>query len=226
MSTESIMLSSHLILCHPVLLLPSVFPSVRIFSNESSLHIRWPQVWSFSFSPVSEYSELISCRIDWFDLLAVQGTLKSLLQHHNSKALILWRSVLMLKFSHLYTTTGKNVALTVGTFVSKVLSLLFNTLSRFVIVFLPRSKRLLISWLQLLSAGAQENKICHCFQFFHFYLLWSDGTGGHDFSFLDVEFQASFCHSLLLSSRGSLLLLHFLPLEWYHLHIWSYWYFS
>ena len=171
MSIESVMPSNHLLLCHS-LLLSSIFPSIRVFCKESAIHIRQPKHWSFSFSisPSKEYSGLISFGIDWFDL-AVQGTLKSLLQHHNSKALILWRSVLMLKFSHLYTTTGKTTALTRWTFVHKVMSLLFTMLSRFVIAFFPRSKRLLISWLQLLSAGAQENKICHCFQFFHFYLL-------------------------------------------------------
>ena len=141
MIIESVILSNHLILCHPLLLLPSVFLSIRVFSNESALCIRWPKYWSFSISPSNEYSELISFRIDWFDLLAVQGTPKSLLQHHNSKASILHHSAtFMVQFSHLYMTTGKTIALTIRTFVSKVISLLFNLLSRFVIVFLPRSK--------------------------------------------------------------------------------------
>ena len=151
MSTKSMMTFNHLILCRPLLLLPSIFPSIRVSSNESVLHIRWPEYWSFSFSisPSNEYSGLISFRIDWFDLLAVQGTLKSLLQHHSSKASILWCSAFFLiQLSHPYMTTGKTIALTRWTFVSKVMSLLFNMLSRLVIAFLPRNKRLLISWLQ------------------------------------------------------------------------------
>ena len=151
--------SYHLILCHPFLLLPSIFPSIRVFSNESALHIRWPEYWSFSFSisPSSEYSGLISFRMDWLDLLAVQGSLKSLLQHHSSKASILQCSAFfMAQLSHPYTTTGKAIALTRQTFVSKVMSLLCNMLSRLVIAFLPRSKRLLISWLQSLSAVILE----------------------------------------------------------------------
>ena len=146
--------SNRLILCHPLLLLPSVFPSIRVFSNESALHIRWPKYWSFSFSvsPSSEYSGLISCRMDCFDLLAVQGTLKSLFQHHSSKASVLWCSAFfMVQLSYPYMTTGKTTALTKRTIVGKVMSLFFNMLSRFVIAFLPRSKRLLISWLQPLS---------------------------------------------------------------------------
>ena len=142
MSIELVMLSNHLIFCHPLLLLTSIFPSIRVFSNESALHIRGPKYWSSSFStsPYKEYSGLISFRIDWLDLLAVQGTLKSLPQHHSSKASILQCSAFfMVQLSHLYMTTGKTIAL-ICTFVSKVMSLLFNTLSRFVIVFLPRSK--------------------------------------------------------------------------------------
>ena len=142
MSIESVMLSNHLILCHPLPLLPSVFPCIRVFSNESGLCIRWPKYWSFSFSisPSNECSELISFRIDWFDLLAVQGTLTSLLQYHSWKASILWCSAFfMVQLSHLYMTTGKTVTLTVQTFVSKVMSLLFNILSKFVIPFLSRS---------------------------------------------------------------------------------------
>ena len=139
--------SSRLILCHPLLLLPSMFPSIRIFSNESVLHIRWPNDWSFSFniSPSNEHPGLISFRMDWLDLLAVQGTLKSLLQYHSSKASILQCSAFFIvQLSHPHMTTGKTIALTRWTFVGKVMSLLFNMLSRLVITFLPRSKRLLI----------------------------------------------------------------------------------
>ena len=141
MSTESVMPSNHLILCHPLLLLPTIFPSIRIFSNES-LRIRWPKCWSFRFSisPSNEYSELISFRMDWLDLLAVQGTLKSLLQHHNSKASIFWCSAFyVVQLSYPYMTTGKTIAFTRWTFTGKVISLLFNMLSRLVITFLPRS---------------------------------------------------------------------------------------
>src|SRR5574341_356242 len=151
--------SNHLILSRPLLLLPSIFPSIRVFSNESTLRIRWPKYWSFSFniSPSSEHPGLISFRMDWLDLLAVQGTLKSLLQHHSSKASILWSSAFFIvQLSHPYITTGKTIALTRQTFVSKVMSLLFNILSRLVITFLPRSKRLLISWLQSPSAVILE----------------------------------------------------------------------
>ena len=148
MSIESVMPSNHLILCHPLLLLPSIFLSVRVFSNESALCIRWSKYWSFSFStsPSDEYSGLISFRTDWLDLHAVQGTLKSLLQHHSSKASILWCSALFtVQLSHPYMTTGKTIALTRQTFVGKVMSLLFHMLFRLVITFLPRSKHLLIS---------------------------------------------------------------------------------
>ena len=142
MSIESMMPSNHLVLCRPLLLLPSIFPSIRVFSNESALHIRWPEHWSFSFSisPSNEYSGLISFRTDWLDLLVVQGTLKSLLQHHSSKASILRRSAFfMVQLSHPYMTTGKTIALIRWTFVGRVMSLLFNMLSRLVIAFLPRS---------------------------------------------------------------------------------------
>ena len=170
MSTESVMPSSYLILCRPILLLPSIFPSIKVFSSESVL---------------------ISFRIDWFDLLAVQGTLKILLQHHSSKASILQcSSFFIVQLSHSYMTTGKTIALTKWTFVGKVMSLLFNMLSRLVIAFLPRSKHLLISWLshQLQWFGAQENKVSHCLHCFPIYFTWSDGTGCHDLSFLNVEF--------------------------------------
>ena len=153
--------SSHLILCHPLLLLPSIFPSIRVFSNESSLRIRWPKYRSFSFNigPSNEHPGLISFRMDWLDLLADQGTLKSLLQHHSSKAAILRHSAFFtIQLSHPYMTTGKTIALTRQTFVDKVMSLLFNMLSRLVITFLPRSKCLLISWLQSPSAVILERK--------------------------------------------------------------------
>uniref|UniRef100_A0AC11E2E4 Uncharacterized protein n=3 Tax=Ovis aries TaxID=9940 RepID=A0AC11E2E4_SHEEP len=159
MSIESVMPSNHLILCCLLLLLPSILPSIRVFSNESVLRIRWPKYWSFSFSisPLNEYSGLISFRMDWFDLFAAQGTLKSLLQHHSSKASILRCSALFtVQLSHPYMTTGKTIALTRWTFVGKVISLLFNMLSRLVITFLPSSKSLLTSWLQSPSAVVLE----------------------------------------------------------------------
>ena len=166
--------SNHLILCHPLLLLPSIFPRIRVFSNESAPPIRWPKYWNFSFSisisPSNEYSGLISFTIDWLDLLVVQGTLKSLLQHHSSKASILQCSAFFIdQLSHPYMTTGKTIALTNWTFVGKVISLLFNMLSRLVIAFLSRSKHLLISWLQSSSEVILEphkNKVCHCFHYF------------------------------------------------------------
>src|SRR5574337_990729 len=175
MSIESVMPSNHLILCCPLLLSPSSFPSIRVFSNESALRIRWPKDWSFRFSisTSNEYSGLISFRMDWLDLLAIQGTLKSLLQHHSSKASIIWCSAFFIvQFSYPYRTTGKTTALTRWTFVGKVMSLLFNMLSRLVIAFLPRSKRLLISWLQSPSTGILEPKkiVCHCFHCFPIYL--------------------------------------------------------
>ena len=159
MSIESVMLSNHLLLCSPLLLLPSIFPSIKVFSNESALCIRWPKYWSFSFSisPSNEYSGLISFRTDSFDLVTVQGTLKSLLQCHSSKASVLQCSAFfMVQLSHPYMTTGKTISWTIWTFVGKVMSLLFNILSRFVIGFLPRSKHLLISWLQSQSAVILE----------------------------------------------------------------------
>ena len=161
MSIEPVMPSNHLILCYPLLLLPSIFPSIRVFSNESALRIRWPKYWSFSFNinPFNEYSGLISFRIDWLDLLAVQGTLKSLLQQHSSKASILQCSAFFIaQLLHPYMTTAKIIALTRRTFVDKVMSLLLNMLSRLVITFIPRSKRLLISWLQSPSAVILEPK--------------------------------------------------------------------
>ena len=161
MSIESVMPSNHLILCRPLLFLPSIFPSIRVFSNESALRIRWPKYWSFSFSisPSNEYSGLISFRMDWLDRLGVQGTLKSLLQHHNSKASILWHSAFFIvQLTHPYMTTGKTIALTRWISVGKVISFLFNMLSRLVITFLPKSKHLLTSWLQSPSAVILESK--------------------------------------------------------------------
>ena len=173
-SIASVMPSNHLILCHLLLLPLSIFPSIRVFSNESVLHSRWPKYWSFNFSisPSNEYSGLISFRMDWLDLLEARGTLKSLLQHHSSKASILWHSVFFIvQLSHPYMTTGKTIILTRWTFVGKVISLLLNMLSRLVITFLPRSKRLLISWLQSPSAVILESPkiVSHCFHCFPVY---------------------------------------------------------
>ena len=195
MSIKSVMPSNHLIHCHPLLLLPSILPSIRAFSNESVLHIRWPKYWSFTFSisPSNEYSGLISFGMDWFDLLQSKG-LSRVFSNNNSKASILWGSAFFIvQRSHPYMTTGKTIALTILTFVSKVMPLLFNMLSRFVVTFLPRSKHLLISWLRLPSALILEPPkiVCHCFHYFPSYLLWSDGTGCHDLHFLNVEFYAS-----------------------------------
>ena len=176
MSIEAVMPSNHLILCRPLLLLPSIFPSIRVFSNESVLCTRWPKYWSFCFSisPSNEYSGLTSFRMDWLDLIAVQGTPKSLLQHPSSKASVLQCSgFFIVQLSHPYMTTGKTIALTRWTFVGKVMSLLLNMLARLVITFLPRSKCLLISWLQSPSAVILEppkNKVCHCFHCFPIYL--------------------------------------------------------
>ena len=191
MSIESGMPSSHLILCPPLLLLPPIPPSIRVFSNESTLHRRWPKYWSFSFSisPSNEYSGLISFRMDWLDLFAVQGTLKSLLQHHSSKALIIRCSALFIvQLSHPYMTTGKTIALNRWTFLGKVMSLLFNMLFRLGKSYPPRSKHLLILWLQSPSAVILEPRkiVSHCFHCFSIYLPWSDGTRCHDVSFLNV----------------------------------------
>ena len=185
--------SNHLILYRPLLLLPSIFPNIRVFSQESVLCIRWPNYWSFSFniSPSNEHPGRVSFRMDWLNLPAVQGTLKSLLQHHSSKASILWRSgFFIVQLSHPYMTTGKTIALTRWTFVDKVMSLLFNMQSRLVITFLPRGKRLLISWLQSPSAVILEppkNKVWHYFHCLPIYFPLSDETRCHDLSFLNVE---------------------------------------
>ena len=183
MSIELVMPSNYLILCRPRLLQPSIFPSIRVFWNESILRIRWPKYWSFSFSisPSNEYSGLISFRMDLFDLLADQGTLKSLIQQHSSKTSVLRSSAFFIfQLSYPYMTTGKTLAFTRWTFVGKVMSLLFNMLSRLVITFLPRSKCLLISWLQSPSAVIlvpPQNKVSHCFPI---YFPWSDGTRCHN----------------------------------------------
>ena len=189
---ELVMPSIHLIFCRPLLLLPLIPPSIRVFSNESALHMRWPKYWSFnlSISPSKQDPGLTSFRMDWLDLLAVQGTLRSLPQHHSSKASILQHSAFFtVQLSHPYMTTGKTIALTRRTFVGKVMSLLLNMLSRLVITFLPRSKRLLISWLPSPFAVVLEPPkiVCHCFHCFPIYFPWSDGTRCHDLPFLNVE---------------------------------------
>ena len=190
--------SSHLILCHPLLLLPPIPPSIRVFSKESTLHIRWPKYWSFSFSiiPSKEIPGLISFRMDWLDLLAVQGTLKSLLQHHSSKALILQHSgspaFFIVQLSHPYMTTGKTIALTRRTFVGKVMSLLFNMLSRLVLYNFSSNEQASFNFVATVTIcsdfGVQKNKVNHCFHCFPFYLPWSNGTRCHDLSFLKIEF--------------------------------------
>ena len=208
--------SNHLILWCPLFRLPSIFPSIRVFSNESALRNRWPKYWSFSFniSPANEHPGLISFRLDWLDLLAVQGTLKSLLQYHSSKASVLQRLVFFIvQLSHPYMTTGKTIALTRQTFVNKVMSLVFNMLSRLVITFHPRSKRLLISWLQSPSAVILEPRkiksatvstdspsTCHEMM----------GLEAMTLVFWMLSFKQTFPSPLPLSARGSLVL-HFLP---------------
>ena len=201
--------SNHLILCHPLLFLPSIFPSIRVFSNESVLLIRWPKYWSFSFSisPPNEYSGLISFRIDWLDPLAVQGTLKSL-QHLNSKASICQCSAfLRVHLSHLYMTTGKTIALTGWTFVGKVMSLLLNMLSRLIIAFLPRSKRLLISWLQSPSTVILEPPKIKSLTVSIISLSICHEMTGPD-AMIFVFWMLLFHSPLSLSSRDSLVLLH------------------
>ena len=193
MSINLMIPSNHIILCHLLLLLPSIFPSIRVFSSECVVRIRWQTYWSFGFSisPSKEYSGLISFKIDEFDLLAVKG-LSGVLQHHSSKASIFWHSnFFIVQLLHPYMTTGKTIALTRWTFVGKVMSLFFNMLSRLVIAFLPRRKHLLISWLQPSSAVILEPpKIKSLFLLFPhlFPHLWSDGTRCHDLSFLNIEF--------------------------------------
>ena len=193
MSIEMVIPSTHLILCRPLLLVPSIFPSIRVFSSEWALGIRWPKYWGFSFSisPSTKYSGLISFRIDWFDLLAVQGTLKSLLRHHSAKPSILRHSAFfILQLSHPYMTTGKTIALTRWTFVGKAMPLLLKMLSRFVVAFLPRRKCLLISWLQSSSAVILERKKINYSLFplfpYLFAMRWWDRC--HNLGFLNVEF--------------------------------------
>ena len=208
MYIELMMLSNHLILSHPLLLLLSIFLSTKVFSNESALHIRWPEYWSFSFSisPSTEYSRLIFFSIDWFDLLAVQGTLTRVFSRTT-----VWKHQFFGAQPSLWSNfhisawlLEKTIALTIKTFVNKVMSLLFKILSKFVKGFLPRSKCLLISWLQSPSAvifGAQDNKICHCFHRFSIYLPGIDKTRYHDLSFWMLSFKASFSHSFTLIKR-------------------------
>ena len=216
-SIESVMPSNHLILCRPLLLLPSIFPSIRVFSHKSALCIRWPKYWSFTFniSLSNEYSGLISFRIDWFDLLAAEGTLKSFLQHQSSKASTLWCSAFFIvQLSHPYMATGKTIALSRQSFVSQVMSLLYNMLSRLVIVFLPRSKHLLISWLQSPFAVVSERPKIKSLNF----SIVSPSIC-HEVMGLDAMIFVSeswvwsqlFHSPLSLSSGGSLVLLHFLP---------------
>ena len=215
MSIKSVMPSSHLILCCPLLLLSPIPPSIRVFSNESAFHIRWPKYWSFSFniSPSNEHPGLMSFRMDLLDLLAVQGTLKSLLQHYSSKASILRSSAFFtVQLSHPYMTTGKTIALTRQTFVGKVMSLLFNMLSRLVIIFLSRSKHLLISWLQSPSAVILETKKIKSATVSPSSCQEVIGLDVMILVFWMLSLKPTF-HSLLsLSSRGSLVLIRFLPL--------------
>ena len=194
MSTELVMPSNNLILRHHLLLPTSIFPSIRVFSNESVLPIRWPKYWHFSFSisPSNEYSGLISFRVDWFDLLAIQGTLKSLVQHHSSKAWILQCSAFFIvQLSHPYMTSGNTIALSRWTFAGKGMSLLFNMLSRLVITFFSKKQASFYFMTAVTIHNdfrAQENKVCHCFHCFPIYLPCSDGTGCLDLCFLNVEF--------------------------------------
>ena len=212
-SIELVMPSNHQILCCSLLFLPSIFPSIKVFSNESALWIRWPKYWGFSFNPSNEYSGLISFRIDWFDLLAVQGTLKSLLQYHSSKASVLLHSIFfMVQLSYPYMTTRKTIALNIQIFVGKTLSLLFNILSKLVIAFLPRNMRLLISWLQSPSAVILEllpptKNVSHCFHCFPIYLPWRRSPLS-PFTFIDLLNPTINCCYFDLSSK--LLLKEFL----------------
>ena len=228
MSIKLGMPSKHLILCRPLLLLPSIFPSIRVFSKESVLCIRWPKYWRFSFSisPSDELSGLIFFRMDWLDLLTIQGTLKSLLWHHSSKASVLRHSAFFIvQLSHSYMTIGETIALTTWTFVGKIMSLIFHMLSRLVMAFLSRSKSLLLSWLQSPSAVIlePEKRKSALFQCIPVYLPWMMPWS----SFFEGWSLSQLFHSpFSLSSRGCLVPLLFLPLEWCHLHIWGYWYFS
>ena len=233
MSIESVMPSNHLILCCPLLFLPSIFPSIRVFSNESALCNRWPKYWSFSFniSPSNEHPGLISFKMDWLDLFAVQGTLTSLLQHHSSKALILQHSAFFtVQLSHPYVTTGKTIALTRWNFVDKVMSLFFNMLSRLVITFLPRSERVLISWLQSPSAVILEPpkiksatvstvspSICHevmgldAMMLVFWMLSFKPSFSLSSFTFIKKLFSSSSLSAIRVVSSAYLRLLIFLP---------------
>ena len=207
---ESVIPSNHLIPCHPLLLLPSIFPSIRFFSNESALCIRWPKYWNFSFSISlsNEHPRLISFRMDWLDRLAVQGTLKSLLQHHSSKASILRCSAsFIVQLSHPYMTTGKTIALTRWTFVDKVMSLLFNMLSRLVITFLPKSFNFMDAITICSDFGDPQNKVSHCFHCFPSICHEVMEPDAMILFFWMLSFKPTFS----FSSRGSLVLLHFLP---------------
>ena len=184
MSTESVMPSKYLILCCP-LLLPSVFPSIRIFSNELAFHIRCPKHWSFNISPFNEHSGLITFRTDWFDLHAVQETLKNLLRHSSKASILQCPAFFIVQLSHPYMTTGKTIVLTKWTFVGKVMSLLFNMLPRLVIT---ASLNFMAAVTIFSDFGAQETKVSHCFHCFPIYLPWTDGTRWHDLSVLNVEF--------------------------------------
>ena len=221
--------SNHLILCRPRLLLPSIFPSIRVFSNESALRIRWPEYWSFSINPSNDYSGLISFRVDWFDLLEVQGTLKTLLQHHSSKASVLQHSAFFLvQFSHPYMTTGKTIALIIQTFVGKVMSMLFNTLYRFVRAFLPRGKYPLISWLPSPSAVILEpkNKVWHCFHVSPSLCHEVMGLDAMIFVFWMLSFKPAFSLSPSTSIKRLFSSSPLSPIGGHHLHIWGYPYFS
>ena len=224
--------AKHLILCCPLLLLSSIFPSIRGFSNELSLHIRWPKYWSFSFSNShsNEYSGLVSLRVDGFDLLALQATLKSLLQHHNSKASILQHSAFfMVQLSHLCMTSGKTIVLTIRIFVDKVISLLFHMLSRSVIAFLPKSKRLLISWLQSASVMILEPRKIKSDTVSTVSLSISHEVMGPDamiFIFWILSFKPTFSLSSFTFIKRLFSSSLLSAIRWCHLHIWGYWYFS
>ena len=213
--------SNHLVLCCPLFLLLSIFLSIRVFSSELVLHIRWPKYWSFSFSitPCSEYSGLISFSIDWFDLHAVQGTLKSVLQHHSMKASILYRSVFfMVQLLHPHMTTRKTIALTIQTFVGKIISLLFNMISRFVLIFLPGSKCLNFMATVIISSdfGAQESKVCHCFHCFppiHHEVMGLDAL---IFVFWMLSFKQAFINQPVFSSVTSDLFLQTEYIKFWH----------
>ena len=228
MSIASVMTSRHLILWHP-LLLPSIFLSIRDFSNESALCIGWSKYWSFSFNigPSKDYSGLISLKIDWLDLLVVQGTLRGLLQHHSSEASVLRRSAFTSQLSHPYMTTGKTEALTTWNFVGRVVSLLSNTLSRFAIAFLLRSNLL---WFhgcrhRLQRFWAQAEELCHCFRLFPS-ICRESGGWCHGLGFFYLVLSQLFHSPPSPASRGSLVPLCFLSLEWFHPHIWGCWCFS